>query len=171
MILGTSQLLKRHLTSLTGAKIKMGDSVVEETLVPKVLGVELDQNLKWCNHIKYVLSSCYGKMSTLRKVKNFTSFYLRKNLAESLVMSKIDFNDHVYSPLTQQQLKKLQRLQLSTASFVIGRYAQLNDLRVLNWLPIVERLEFHLLKLKAQSIKILKYSKQSILKTGQKYTP
>ena len=40
-------------------------------------------------------------------MKNFTSFSARKILAQSLILPKIDFNDYVYSPLTQCQLKKL----------------------------------------------------------------
>ena len=67
-------------------------------------------------------------------------------------MSKVDFNDHVYNPLTSQQIKKLQRLQLSTASFVLGRFARSPDLRTLNWLPILERREYNLLKLSFKAI-------------------
>ena len=47
-----------------------------------------------------IITSCYGKLSVLKKLKNFTTFNLRKQLAERLISSKVDFEDHVYSPLT-----------------------------------------------------------------------
>ena len=85
-------------------------------------------------------------------MKNFTSFSAWKMLAQSLILPKIDFNDYVYSPLTQCQLKKLQRLQKATASFVIKRYAHTEDTLKIGWLPIAERREFNILKLAFKAI-------------------
>ena len=73
-------------------------------------------------------------------------------LAQSLILPKIDFNDYVYSPLTQCQLKKLQRLRKATASFVIKRYAHTEDILKIGWLPIAERREFNILKLAFKAI-------------------
>ena len=147
MLLGTSQLLQRHENLLNVVKLQLGDSTVEETKCTKLLGVEFDSHLKWNDHVKNILTSGYAKLSTLRKMKNFTPLKLRKRLIETLIFSKIDFNDHIYTPLTCVQIKKLQRLQLSSASFVLGRYAKMHDLKSLEWLPISERREFNMLKL------------------------
>ena len=103
MICGTSNLIKLHSTKLADIQIKMGEKVLKEVVDPCLLGLKLDRNLKWDNHIRYVLSSCYGKLTVLRKLKNFTPFHLRKHLAEALILSRIDFNDHVYSPLSAIQ--------------------------------------------------------------------
>ena len=149
---GTSNILKLHSTRLSNLNLRMGSNVIEEVNECRLLGMQLDPSLKWCNHLKLVLSSSYAKLATLRKLKNFTPFHIRKNLAESLIMSKIDFNDHVYTPLTTQQQKKLQRLQLAAASFVWRRYAKLKDVLALNWLPIPERRDFNLNKLVFKAI-------------------
>ena len=85
-------------------------------------------------------------------MKNFTPFRLRKTLAESLILSKIDSNDYVYSPLIQQLLKKLQRLQKAVASFVLKRYAHKKDILKFGWLPIAERRVFNQLKLTFKAI-------------------
>ena len=69
-------------------------------------------------------SSCYGTLSTLRKIKHFTDFKLRKHLAESLVLSKIDYNDIVFDPLPLYLVKRLQRIQNAATSFVTGHYAR-----------------------------------------------
>ena len=116
------------------------------------MGIYLDQHLDWGKHVKHILSTCYGKLSVLRKMKNFTSFSARKMLAQSLILPKIDFNDYVYSPLTRCQLKKLQRLHKATASFVIKRYAHTEDILKIGWLPIADRREFNILKLAFKAI-------------------
>ena len=132
--------------------ITLGSTKLKPDKEPRYLGMYLDQHLTWENHLKHVLSSCYSKLSVLRKLKNFTPFRSRKTLAESLILSKIDFNDYVYSPLSQQQLKKLQRLQKAVASFVLKRYAHKKDILKLGWLPIAERRDFNLLKLTFKAI-------------------
>ena len=119
---------------------------------PRLLGVHLDKNLDWTSHLQKLLSSCYGKIAVLRKLKNFTTLRLRKKLIESLIFSKIDFNDYVYSPLTKVQLNSLQRLQKVAASFVLGRYCSRDDIVKLDWLPIKERREFYYLKLTHKAI-------------------
>ena len=68
------------------------------------------------------------------------------------MLTKVDFNDYVYSPLTITQINKLQRLQKVAASFVFGRYASSADILKLNWLPIVERREFNCMKMTFKAI-------------------
>ena len=86
-------------------------------------------------------------LSTLSKLKNFTTFRLGKQLAQSLVLSKINFNDFVYHPITNEQTKKLQRVQLVAASFVYNKYVNMKDIINLKWLLIEEQRTFNLLKL------------------------
>ena len=61
-------------------------------------------------------------LDTLRKLKHFTDFNLRKRLAELLVLSRLDYCDSVFSPLPQYLLKRLQKIEFAAASFVYGRY-------------------------------------------------
>ena len=81
--------------------------------------VQLDQNLKWNDHVKSLLTSCYGTLSLLRKLKNLAPFYVRKNLPESLVIAKLDYASTVFYPLPQYQVDRLQRLQNACAGFVL----------------------------------------------------
>ncbi|CAH3117652.1 unnamed protein product, partial [Porites lobata] len=64
--------------------------------------------------------SCYGTIQIIRKLKNFAGYRLRKHLVELLVLSKLDYCDTVYYPLPEFQLKRLQRVQLLAASFVLN---------------------------------------------------
>ncbi len=44
-------------------------------------------------------------------------------------------------------MKRLQRVQLAVAGFVLGKYASPLDVLTLGWLPIKERRDYHLSKL------------------------
>ena len=76
--------------------------------------------------------------------KKFTDFHLRKRLAESLVLSRLDYCDSVYLPLPGYLLKRLQKIEFAAASFVYGRYVNdIGDILKLNWLPVEERRNFN----------------------------
>ena len=67
---------------------------------------------------------------------------------ESLLLSKLDYCDTVYYPLPEFQLKRLQRVQLVAASFVLSRYVNdINDIVKIGWLPVRQQRDFHVLKL------------------------
>ena len=85
-----------------------------------------------CHHLLLLL---YAPLST------------EKQLAESLILARLDKNDAVCSLIPAYLNKRLQRVQLVTAGFVLNRYARERDILSLGWLPIPERKDFHLLKL------------------------
>ena len=71
---------------------------------------------------------------------------VKKQLAESLVLSRLDYGDTVYQPLPIVLQTKLQRVQNAAASFVTNQYSSEKDVLKLGWLPINERVKFHMLK-------------------------
>ena len=121
--------------------------------VSKLLGVHFHQHLNWDEHVKATCKSCYGTIQIIRKLKNFAGYRLRKHLVESLVLSKLDYCDTVYYPLPEFQLKRLQRVQLVAASFVLNRYVNdINDIVKIGWLLVRQRRDFHVLKLVHQAL-------------------
>ena len=63
-----------------------------------------------------------------------------------MVLLKIDYNYIVVYPLSPYLEAKLQRVQKFAASFCNNRYAKMADITVLEWLPVKERTEMHLLR-------------------------
>ena len=95
----------------------------------------------------------YGTIQTIRKLKNFAGYRLRKHLVESLVLSRLDYCDTVYYPLPEFQLKRLQPVQLVAASFVLNRYVNdVDDIVKIGWLLIRRRRDFLVLKLVHQAL-------------------
>ena len=74
-------------------------------------------------------------------------FKLKRQVAELLVLSKMDYADAVFRPLSLRLLKRLQKVQNAAASFVLGLYAKEKDVITLGWLPMKERIDWHLMKL------------------------
>ena len=80
----------------------------------------MDEHLSWEKEVSSLLSSCYGVLSILRKLK-MAPYHIRKQLVECLVISKLDYAAAVFYPLPLYQLKRL-RVQNACTGFVMGRY-------------------------------------------------
>ena len=109
----------------------------------------MGRNGKWeDNQVnKYICTSCYSILAMLRKVKNLLPFHIRKNLAQALVLSKLYYNDILHHSLPEYLTARLHRVQKAAASFVNGKYATTSDILKLNWLPVTEQREWHILKI------------------------
>ena len=147
MIFSTQQMSNAHSLHLHELSLVVDGKLLERIRATKLLGLYITENLTWKDHINQLSSTCYRTLVTLRKIKNFTPFYLRKQLAEQLILSKMDYGDLVFNPLPNYLLKRLQTIQFSAASFVTGNYVNSTEaLLKLNWLPMYERRQFNLLK-------------------------
>ena len=131
----------------------------------KLLGVTFDEQLKWTNHVNNTLKACYGCLKTLKIFKRFAPFKVRKLLAESLLLSKLNYNIVVYGKLPQYQLNRLQRFQTCAAGYVLGRYANTKDVLLLNWLPIHEYVDYVTSKTTHQALNSQHWPKYLGLKT------
>ena len=143
MVLSTQQMSSHHKLADCALNLTVGDNSLKRVESTKLLGVNIHSNLKWDDRIKHLAASCYGTLATLKKVKNFTNYKLRKHLAESLVLSRLDFSDIVFYPLSENLLKKL-----SIFNFPLPALSRvtMNTLFKLSWLPMSERRDWHLLK-------------------------
>ena len=147
MLFSTPQMSSYHSLAERPIHLSVGDKPLERVHSIKLLGVHMTDTLKWDDHVKHLASSCYGVLAALRKIKNFTNYHLRKHLVECLVLSRLDFNDIIFYPITDCLLKRLQRIQFAAASFVFGRYVNnIDSILKLGWLPMKERREWHVLK-------------------------
>ena len=83
----------------------------------------------------------------VKKIKRFAPQEARKHLAETLIISKIDYGNIIYSNASQKSLIRLQKLLKETCFFVNGRYSNSLDVILPGWLPISERIDFCIIKL------------------------
>ena len=91
VVLSTNQLVRVHDLSNQTTQLEISNRQLERVSEKKLLGVKLQENLKWNDHVEDVANAPYGVLRTLRKLKHVTNFNLRKRLAELLVLSRLDF--------------------------------------------------------------------------------
>ena len=147
MILSTPQMSRVHHLDEYDPNIVVSGYKLERIKSCKLLGVHINEHLKWDDHIKHMVSGCYATLSILRKLKYLAKYELRKQLVETLILSKLDYADLVFYPLPQFLLRRLRRVQFGAASFVLGHYVKnFRDVLKIGWLPINERRDLNLLK-------------------------
>ena len=129
MILTTQQMSRCHgLDGESIAQITINNELIERVLSWKLLGVHFQQNLHWNIHVTEVASSCYGVLTSLRKLKQFAPFHIRKQLLETLILPKLDYCNVLYDSMPAYLIKRFQRVQNCAAGFVLGRYSSTENI-------------------------------------------
>ena len=126
-------------------------SIQQEPAV-KLLGVTSDQHLTWNDQINIITKSNYNILRILKTFKRFTPWNVRKSLAESLILSRINYCIVVHSQIPKYLQNRLQCLQNCAAGYVLGKYTNTLDVINLNWLPVAENTEFNVSKLAYQGL-------------------
>ena len=125
---------------------------IKQKPTAKLLGITFDCNLTWNEQINIIMKSTYGVLRVLKTFRRFTTFTTCKYLAESLVLSRINYCNVVYDQMPKYLVKRLQRVQNCAAGYVLSRYANAVDVVNLNWLPILEGIEYNISKLTYQGL-------------------
>ena len=97
MLFSTTQLSRVHHLEEHSIHLHANGVELKQTNNTLLLGTVMQQNLKWNDDVNRKISGCYAILSVLRKLKYLAPYNIRKQLAESLVLSKLDYNDAVCS--------------------------------------------------------------------------
>lgn len=110
-----NQQLKNNFNPLINKKsLKVVSSV-------KNLGLILDENLRFKEHVNNIVRRSYNILRLLYKNYLILNFKLRKKLTESLVLSIVNYCFVVYYPCLDQVTKyRLQKIQNSCCRFIYG---------------------------------------------------
>ena len=127
--------------------MKSNDNCIKQKPTAKLLDITFDCNLIWNEQINITTKSTYGELRVLKTFKSFTPFTTRKCLTELLVLSRINYCNVVDGQMPNYLVKGLQRVQNCDAGYVLGRYANAADIVNLNWLPILESIQYNISKL------------------------
>ena len=108
MLLGTRQQLQKipdHIKTLSTR-----DHVIQATTSATCLGLRLDPELKWSNHIAYLRRACGYRLITLARARRCIPEKIRKNIITATVFSLLDYCDTVYSNCSITLKCSLQRI-------------------------------------------------------------
>ena len=132
--------------------MKSNGKSIKQKPTAKSLGITFDCNLTWNEQINIITKSTYGVLRVLKTFKRFMPFTTRKCLDELLVLSRINYCNVVYSQMPKYLVKRLQQVQNCAVGYVLGKYANAVDVINLNWLPILEGIEYNISKLTYQGL-------------------
>ena len=91
ILFSTPHMSKRHNLESTVVEIRNNGEPIERIADMKVLGVRFNQHLTWRNHINATTQSCYLTLKPLRRFRRSADFKLRRSLAQSLIISRINY--------------------------------------------------------------------------------
>ena len=82
------------------------------------LGFIYDSDMSFSEQINSVSKSCHFHIRDIRRIRHLLPLSAATALANSLVSSKLDYCNSLYSGISQSNLKKLQRIQNSLARVI-----------------------------------------------------
>ena len=112
-----------------------------------ILASSLTLTCPFSDQIKSVSKSCHFHIRDIRRIRHLLPLSAATALANSLVSSKLDYCNSLYSGISQVNLNKLQRIQNSLARVITNtsKYQHITPiLKKLHWLPIKQRIDYKL---------------------------
>lgn len=142
-------VMSPHLpSSFNAPHLRVGDSLIQPSVVVRNLGVLMDKHLTMQSHINQVCRSCYYHLKSIGRIRNCLTKDAAATLVHGLVASRVDYGNSLLFNLPSASLAKLQRV-LNTAARMVSRTKRFEPitpvLQDLHWLKIQERIKFKLL--------------------------
>ena len=142
MLVTTRQ--KRQNLTVSLPTIRMHNQVIEETTSHKVLGIIIDNNLSWSNHISYLRKVTSSKVFQLSKVKHFLNFHAR-NFFHAHIQACPDYGSTLWDSACVSTLKSLVSLHRRALKLTLLKSPPLTnaDYKTLCVLPLKLRFELN----------------------------
>src|SRR5688572_8005347 len=115
------------------------------------LGVTLDSNLTFKEHLSTLTRSCFYHLRRLRAIRRSVSVHVFTTIVHAFVCSRIDYCNALYAGLPKVRLSTLQSV-LNSAARLIARLPRFSHISTfmtnkLHWLPIEARIQYKILHL------------------------
>lgn len=125
----------------------LNDEIVEYTDSIKNLGLVMDSDLRFVQHVSKCLQKAYLNLRIIYQHKSVLNKKSKTMLCESLVLSHVNFCDVVYGPcLYSVDIKRIQRLQNSCLRLIFGirKFDHISHaFKSIRWLKMHDRRYVH----------------------------
>ena len=125
--------------------ISVGNASITAKPTAKNLGVIFDDRMEMDKHITSICKSTNFHLRNIGSLRNVLSESSTTQLVHSMITSRLDYCNSLLAGLPDNQIKRLQRTQNSSARLVsrIKKYEHITPtLQKLHWLPVKERILF-----------------------------
>jgi hypothetical protein len=142
MLIGTYQLIRKmpHLN------IHIDNQPLRQVSVAKYLGMFIDQNLKWNEHIDSMTKKISSKIGVLRSLRRIVPIDTLKLLYNAIVQPHFDYGDIIFDTANVNDKARLQKLQSRAARLITGsgpRESRNTMFKQLGWLSLQNRTLWH----------------------------
>lgn len=129
--------------------VRVGSDLVPFSTKSKILGVILDDDLRFTLHTNQLLQKTYVSLKTLYSNRYIMNFKMRKKLCEALILPILHYCNIVYYPcLDSVSRNRIQRVQNTCVRLIFGlrKYDHVSHkLGELKWLRMVTAVKLHYL--------------------------
>ena len=111
---------KKQVTQFT---YYIGSCPIQEVPFIKYLGVSIDNQLTWNEHIKRITSKAISVKSFLQRNLSSCPIKVKINCYKSLVRPILEYASIVWSPHTQLNINKVEKIQRQAARFIKNNFS------------------------------------------------
>lgn len=117
MLIGSRQKLQR---SPNNPQIVIGNHTIQQVSRKKVLGVIIDEQLKWKEHSDAQCKKISKSIVLLRRVKQFVNQDTLQNMFNALILPHFTYCSNVWNDGSRAHIEKLYKLQKRAARVITG---------------------------------------------------
>jgi len=103
--------VKLHTLNNPASSLKLGEEIIKHVTVTQFLGIYIDENLKWTEHIKHVKSKLASSLYAMRSTKHTLTENHLKTLYFSLFQSYLEYGISIWGGANETVIKPLKILQ------------------------------------------------------------
>ena len=120
-------------------------TIIEEVDQHKHLGILIDNNLSWSDHISSLAKRLSQKNYQLSKIKHFLNLNSRKTFFYGHFLSLMNYASTIWDSASATNLNMIKRLHKRAVKLILLKSSSLTptDYRSLNILPFSDRLTFN----------------------------
>ncbi len=127
-------------------RIHINNEPLNQVTVSKYLGMKIDSNLKWDDHINAIMPKISSKIGILRSLRKIVLTETLKLLYNAIVQPHFDYSDIIYDSASKTNKDRLQKLQTRACRLITGSGPHTSHIPMfheLNWLSLQYRRDFH----------------------------
>ncbi len=93
---------------------------LHKVTISKYLGIFIDSNLKWDDHINNMIPKISAKIGILRSLRNIVPNDTLIQIYNAIVQTNVDYGDTVYDSASKISKNRLQKLQTRAVRLITG---------------------------------------------------
>ena len=138
---------KNQLNRLNINDISISNNAIPISSAARDLGLHIDEQLSFAPHINHISKACFYNIHIIWKIRKYLDISSTKIIVHSLILSRLDYCNSCLNGITKRQLRKLQKIQNSSARLIYKKPNSCHTtplLKKLHWLPVHLRIQYKL---------------------------